>query len=148
MLTRTDPAQLRAAAEAQLDRLRGPLWSSPEGDEAGDWLPGVDEPQASSRPSGVPVAARATNPSPSPAKAPTPRRKATTTRPPRRPGRPSFETLRLPAREVRIPLVVDDRTREVASWVGIEPTEALWMLATRGWESWRRDHGASPEIPA
>ena len=147
MLTRTDPAQLRAAAEAQLDRLRGPLWSSREGDEAGDWLPGADESSASSRPPVAPVAIRAANPAP--AKAATPRRKAPgTTRPPRRPGRPSFETSRLPAREVRIPVVVDDRTREVAAWVGIEPTEALWMLATRGWESWRRDHGASPEIPA
>ena len=148
--TTTDPAQLRAAAEAQLDRLKGPQWSVPEGNEAGDWLGGVEESlPTSSQPSAAPVAVRTQNPAPATTSPATRRRRTTAaTRPPRRPGRPSFETPRLPAREVRIPVVVDDRTREVAAWEGIEPTEALWMLATQGWESWRRDHGAPPEIPA
>ncbi len=30
----------------------------------------------------------------------------------------------------------------------IEPTEAMWMLCTRGWETWRRAHDAPVEIPA
>jgi hypothetical protein len=66
----------------------------------------------------------------------------------RKVGRPAPETARLPARELRIPLVVDERAREVASWEGIEPTEAIWMLCTRGWETWRRAHDAPVELPA
>ena len=61
-------------------------------------------------------------------------------RKPRSPGRPPLETPRLPAREVRIPRVVDERMREVSTWSGMEPIEALWFLATLGWETWRQRH--------
>jgi len=115
MPTTSDPAQLRAAAEAQLDRLQGPLWPS-EAD--GEGL----TPRAASN---APSRRRASG-----------KTKTAVTRT-RKPGRPALETPRLPRREVRIPVVVDERAREVAAWGGIEPTEALWLLATLGWESWR-----------
>jgi hypothetical protein len=123
MPTTSDPAELRAAAEAQLERLQGPLWASEE--QVGGWPP----------PAGT--------------SAPTRRRnarkgsKATSTAGPRRPGRPAHETPRLPRREVRIPVVVDERAREVAAWGGIEPIEALWLLASLGWETWRSGRALS-----
>ncbi len=116
MPTTSDPAGLRAAAEAQLDRLQGPLWAS-EGEDGGG-----PQPRAASAP---PSRRRARG-----------KTKTTATRT-RKPGRPALETPRLPRREVRIPVVVDERAREVAAWSGIEPTEALWLLASLGWESWR-----------
>ena len=113
MPTKSSPAALRAAAEAQLDRLQGPLWAS-EGDD-GDWTP----PAATAAPSSRRAARKK------------PRAAA------RKPGRPAHETPRLPRREVRIPVVVDERAREVAAWGGLEPTDALWLLASLGWEAWR-----------
>ena len=113
MPTTSDPTALRAAAEAQLDRLQGPLWAS-EGDD-GDWTP----PAATAAPSSRRAARKK------------PRAAA------RKPGRPAHETPRLPRREVRIPVVVDERAREVAAWAGVEPTDALWLLASLGWEAWR-----------
>jgi len=118
MPTTSDPAGLRAAAEAQLDRLQGPLWAS-EGEDDG-WTP----------PATAATAATATRRGARP-KTNTPAARK------RSPGRPAMETPRLPRREVRIPVVVDERAREVAAWSGIEPTEALWLLASMGWESWR-----------
>jgi hypothetical protein len=114
MPTTSDPTGLRTAAEAQLDRLQGPLWAS---EAAGNG----QVPVASTAPSG---------------RRPSGKTKTTVTRT-RKPGRPALETPRLPRREVRIPVVVDERAREVAAWGGIEPTEALWLLASLGWESWR-----------
>jgi hypothetical protein len=119
----SDPAELRAAAEAQLERLQGPLWAS-EG-KADD-----DSPAANRK------STRRTTP---PRGATRTARSKATSRPrsKRPPGRPALETPRLPRREVRIPVVVDERMGEVASWGGIEPIEALWLLATLGWEAWR-----------
>ena len=115
MPTTSDPRALRAAAEAQLERLQGPLWAS-EGEDDG-WTPPAATAAPASRRSAKKkpqAAARA-----------------------RKPGRPAHETPRLPRREVRIPVVVDERAREVAAWAGIEPTDALWLLASLGWEAWR-----------
>ena len=113
MPTTSNPTKLRAAAEAQLDRLQGPLWVSEDEDDG--WTP----PAAQSAPSSSRSARKK------------PRAAA------RKPGRPAHETPRLPRREVRIPVVVDERAREVAAWSGIEPTDALWLLASLGWEAWR-----------
>ena len=115
MPTTSDPTALRAAAEAQLDRLQGPRWVSEDEDDG--WMPTAAAAAPSSRRSAKK----------------TPRAAA------RKPGRPAQETPRLPRREVRIPVVVDERAREVAAWSGIEPTEALWLLASLGWEAWRSD---------
>ena len=115
MPTKSDATALRAAAEAQLDRLQGPLWASEGEDE--DWTP----PAASAAPSSRRAARKK------------PKAAART----RKPGRPAHETPRLPRREVRIPVVVDERAREVAAWGGLEPTDALWLLASLGWEAWR-----------
>ena len=117
MPTTSDPTKLRAAAEAQLDRLQGPLWASE--DEDNGWTPTAATAAPSSRRSAKKTPRAA-------ARAP-------------KPGRPAHETPRLPRREVRIPVVVDERAREVAAWSGIEPTEALWLLASLGWEAWRSD---------
>ena len=113
MPTMSDPTKLRAAAEAQLDRLQGPLWAS-EGEDDGWTPPAATAAAASSRSARKKPRAAA-----------------------RKPGRPAHETPRLPRREVRIPVVVDERAREVAAWSGIEPTDALWLLASLGWEAWR-----------
>ena len=115
MPTKSDPTKLRAAAEAQLDRLQGPLWASEDEDDG--WTP----PAAQSAPSSSRSA----------------RKKPRAAARVRKPGRPVHETPRLPRREVRIPVVVDERAREVAAWSGIEPTDALWLLASLGWEAWR-----------
>ncbi len=138
--TRTDPAELRAAAEAQLHRLDGPLWAPSDGDGAdeGDWIAAQAPGAASPRP---------TTTRPARGTKPTRKRKAPATATPRgkrRPGRPASEVPRLPAREVRIPIVVDERMRELATWAGVEPIQALWLLSTMGWESWRKDYGGSP----
>ena len=120
----SDATALRAAAEAQLDRLQGPLWASEGEDE--DWTPPAASVAASSR--------RAA------------RKKPKAAARARKPGRPAHETPRLPRREVRIPVVVDERAREVAAWGGLEPTDALWLLASLGWEAWRsgRAGGVTP----
>ena len=115
MPTTTDPMALRAAAEAQLDRLQGPLWASQDEDDG--WTP----PSVTAAPSSRRAA----------------RKKPKPTARARKPGRPAHETPRLPRREVRIPVVVDERAREVAAWAGVEPTDALWLLASLGWEAWR-----------
>ena len=115
MPTTSSPAALRAAAEAQLDRLQGPLWASE--DEADGWTPPAAMAAPASRQSG--------------------KRKPKAASRARKPGRPAHETPRLPRREVRIPVVVDERAREVAAWGGLEPTDALWLLASLGWEAWR-----------
>ena len=124
MPTTSDPTKLRAAAEAQLDRLQGPLWASEDEDDG--WTPPAATAAAASR-----RLAR---------KKPKPAARA------RKPGRPAHETPRLPRREVRIPVVVGERAREVAAWAGIEPTDALWLLASLGWEAWRlgRTVGITP----
>lgn len=124
MPTTSDAAALRTAAEAQLDRLQGPLWASEGEDE--DWTPPAAPVAASSR--------RAA------------RKKPKAAARARKPGRPAHETPRLPRREVRIPVVVDERAREVAAWGGLEPTDALWLLASLGWEAWRssRTVGITP----
>ena len=124
MPTTSSPTVLRAAAEAQLDRLQGPLWASEDEDDG--WTPPAAQAAPASRRSArkkPKVAARA-----------------------RKPGRPAHETPRLPRREVRIPVVVDERAREVAAWGGLEPTDALWLLASLGWEAWRsgRSVGITP----
>jgi hypothetical protein len=118
MPSTNDASALRAAAEAQLDRLQGPLWAS-EGEDDG-WTP----------PATAATAATATRRGARPKTTTTAARK-------RSPGRPAMETPRLPRREVRIPVVVDERAREVAAWGGLEPTDALWLLASLGWEAWR-----------
>jgi len=115
MPTTSDATALRAAAEAQLDRLEGPLWASEGEDE--DWT----------------TTAAAAAPSSRRAARKKPKAAART----RKPGRPAHETPRLPRREVRIPVVVDERAREVAAWGGLESTDALWLLASLGWEAWR-----------
>ena len=138
----TDPAQLRAAAEAQLDRLRGPMWASDEDGEAADWMVEADDGPGLAEPPARRVAAARVADKPTRARRSAPTKPS----PKRRPGRPAFETPRLAARELRIPVVVDERAREVAAWGGIEPTEAIWLLVTLGWESWatRRAAGATP----
>jgi len=122
MPTTSDPTKLRAAAEAQIERLRGPLWASE--DEVDGLMP-----SAGSR---APSRQRASGK----ARAKVPRA--------RKPGRPAHETPRLPRREVRIPVVIDERAREVAAWGGIEPTDALWLLASLGWEAGRSGRGITP----
>jgi len=126
MTTTSDAAALRAAAEAQVARLRGPLWTG-EQDAAGAECRDGDE--------GAALAAE-----PESAPVPTGKRRGRVMGR-RAPGRPTFETQRLPRREVRIPVVVDERARAVAAWGGIEPTDAIWLLASLGWDSWRREHG-------
>jgi len=158
--TRNDPAQFRAAAKAQIERLRGPQWSSHvEEDDAADWLPPADEPrQDTSSPAAAEPATRATSPvdpsarpAPSrrkttatplaktPAKKPAPRPAKKTSRPSRRPGRPRSEVPCLPRREVRIPEVVFQRQEAVSEQTGLPPMEALWLLAHLGWCQWSRD---------
>jgi len=134
---RTDPTALRAAAEAQLERLDGPLWAASERDEDADW---IDAPGPGDGSSGSTVTALGGTSPVRAAKAP--RRKTTApSRGKRRPGRPASEVPRLPTREVRLPVVVDERMREVAAWAGIEPIQALWLLSTLGWESWQKSLG-------
>lgn len=150
--SRTDPAELRAAAQAQLERLRGPQWSSHvEEDDDADWLSPSDEPrQDMSSPIAAEPATQTTSPATSKAKPATSRRKTTTTplakrpakkatRTPRRPGRPSSEVPCLPRREVRIPEVVFQRQEAVSEQTGLPPMEALWLLAHLGWCQWSRD---------
>ncbi len=158
--TRTDPAQLRAAAKAQLERLRGPQWSSDvEEDDDANWLPPADEPrQGTPSPVAAEPAARMTSPAASkakpaasrrkttatppakkPAKKPAPKQAKKATRAPRRPGRPRSEVPCLPRREVRIPEVVFQRQEAVSEQTGLPPMEALWMLAHLGWCQWSRD---------
>jgi len=126
MPKRSDPAELRAAAEAQLGRLQGPLWASES--EADDDSLGDDRKSTG----------RATPPRGATRTA----RSEAASRPDSRrpPGRPAYETPRLPRREVRIPVVVDERAREIAAWGGLEPMEALWLLASLGWEAWHSGH--------
>jgi hypothetical protein len=154
--TRTDPAELRAAAQAQLERLRGPQWSSHvEEDDDEDWLTPADEPrQDTSSPVAAEPAARTSSPAATRAKPAASRRKTTATPPakkparrpakkasraPRRPGRPKSEVPCLPRREVRIPEVVFQRQEAVSEQTGLPPMEALWMLAHLGWCQWSRD---------
>lgn len=127
----SDPAALRAAAEAQVARLRGPLWSGDGVAECGAVT--GDVPSSTDDEADPPTADPGSGPA---------RRRRSPDRPAstRPAGRPAFETDRLPRREVRIPVVVDERAREVAAWGGIEPTDAIWLLASLGWDSWRRDH--------
>ena len=127
----SEPAELRAAAEAQLERLQGPLWAS-EGEVDTD-SPAAD--RKSTRRTALPRGTTRTARSKATAR---PRSK-------RPPGRPAHETPRLPRREVRIPVVVDQRMGEVASWGGIEPIEALWLLATLGWEQWHSGRALNTE---
>jgi len=119
MPTRSDPAELRAAAEAQLERLQGPLWAAEE--QNAGWTPPPSRSTTSRRTA--------------------PREGSKPSAPPRarKPGRPAHETPRLPRREVRIPVVVDERARQVAAWGGLEPIDALWLLASLGWEAWQKD---------
>jgi len=157
--TRTDSAELRAAAKAQIERLRGPQWSSHvEEDDDADWLPPADEPrQGTSSPVAAEPAAQttspvarakpaassrkmtATPPAKKSAKKPAPRPAKKATRSPRRPGRPRSEVPCLPRREVRIPEVVFRRQEAVSEQTGLPPMEALWMLAHLGWCQWSRD---------
>ena len=156
--TRTDPAELRAAAMAQIERLRGPQWSSHvEEDDDADWLPPADEPrQGTSSPVAAepaaqttspvarakPAASRrkttATPPAKKSAKKPAPRPAKKATRSPRRPGRPRSEVPCLPRREVRIPEVVFQRQEAVSEQTGLAPMDALWLLAHMGWCEWSR----------
>lgn len=160
---KTDPAELRKAAEAQLERLRGPQWSSHvEEDDAVDWLAPANEPrQDTSSPVVAEPASRKTSPAATRAKPAASRRKTTATppakkpakrqakkatRPPRRPGRPKSEVPCLPRREVRIPEVVFQRQEVVSEQTGLAPMEALWMLAHLGWCQWNQDETkAEPE---
>ena len=154
--SRTDPAELRAAAQAQLERLRGPQWSSHvEEDDDADWLSPSDEPRQDTSSAAVAEPAyRMTSPAASRAKPAASRRKTTATPPaktsakkpakkatrtPRRPGRPSSEVPCLPRREVRIPEVVFQRQEAVSEQTGLPPMEALWLLAHLGWCQWSRD---------
>ncbi len=170
--TRTDPAELRAAAQAQLERLRGPQWSSHvEEDDDADWLPPADEPrQSTSSPVAAEPAARTASPmdprarpapsrrkttatpltktsanKPAPRPAPRPAKKATRT--PRRPGRPRSNVPSLPRREVRIPEVVFQRQEAVSEQTGLPPMEALWLLAHLGWCQWSRDERMTDPRP-
>jgi len=153
---RTDSAELRRAAEAQLDRLRGPQWSPHvEEDGAADWLAPADEPrQDTPSPVVAEPAARTTSPAATGVKPAASRRKTTATPPakkpakrpakkasraPRRPGRPKSEVPCLPRREVRIPEVVFQRQEAVSEQTGLPPMEALWMLAHLGWCQWNLD---------
>ena len=153
---RTDSAELRKAAEAQLERLRGPQWSSHvEEDDAADWLAPADDPrQDTSSPVVAEPAARTSSPAATRVKPAASRRKTTATpsakkpakrpakkasRAPRRPGRPRSEVPCLPRREVRIPEVVFRRQEAVSEQTGLPPMEALWMLAQLGWCQWNRD---------
>lgn len=139
---RLDAAALRAEADAHEERLAGPLWTASPTE--------AEDPAALSVASvELPVVAPVAQPRPAPPPRRTlPIRPAKTGANRRKVGRPTPETMRLPARELRIPIVVDERAREVATWEGIEPTEAIWMLCTRGWETWRRAHDAPVELPA
>ena len=156
---RTDSAELREAAEAQLERLRGPQWSShPEEDDAADWLAPADDPrQDTPSPVVAEPAARTTSPAATRAKPAASRRKTTATtpakkpakraaekatRPPRRPGRPRSEVPCLPRREVRIPEVVFQRQEAVSEQTGLPPMEALWLLAHMGWCQWSQHDDA------
>jgi hypothetical protein len=146
MTKRTDPTRLREAAEAQLARLRGPLWAGEGAADADDRVPGrypVEESLSEALPAALPAVSAGTRPE----RVARAARQARAAPEPgtrkRRPGRPSFETPRLAARELRIPTVVDDRAREVAAWAGLEPTDALWLLASLGWESWRAGWGVA-----
>ena len=88
---------------------------------------------------------------PSPAKAPPrkptlpktskpPKKSATkATRKPRPPGRPASVVPCLPRREVRIPEVIFQRLEAVSTQTGLQPMDALWMLAHLGWRQWNRD---------
>ncbi len=140
--TRTDPTDLRAAAEAQLGRLDGPLWAASVagGDDEGDW---IAAPGAAGTGGPTAVAARTASPA-RPTKASRKKKPSSTatSRSKRGPGRPASEVPRLPTREVRIPVVVDERMRELAAWAGVEPIQALWLLSTMGWESWQKGSGA------
>ncbi len=157
---RLDAAALRAEADAHEERLKGPLWADGTGDRGMDLVPARAEadvetvPLARPMPEPVPMVTEASRPEPAINPAPTRSNRRATSRPQaqrpsskRGPGRPPSETARLPARELRIPTVIDARTREVAAWEGIEPIEAMWSLCTRGWEAWRSAHGAPAEIP-
>ena len=158
--TRTDPAELRAAAKAQIERLRGPQWSSHvEEDDDANWRPPADEPrQRTSSPIAAEPAAQTTSSAASGAKPAASHRKSTATPPakksakkpakkpakkatrtPRRPGRPRSEVPCLPRREVRIPEVVFQRQEAVSEQTGLPPMEALWLLAHLGWCQWSRD---------
>jgi len=153
---KTDPAKLRKAAEAQLERLRGPQWSSHvEEDDAADWLAPADESrQDTSSPVVAEPAARTSSPAATRVKPAASRRKTTATPPakkqakrpakkasraPRRPGRPRSEVPCLPRREVRIPEVVFQRQEAVSEQTGLPPMEALWLLAHMGWRQWNQE---------
>ncbi len=165
---RLDAAALRAEADAHEERLKGPLWADGTGGDGGDGeivgggggADGEEAPVLVSSPKAMSASSTLIRRPPGINPDSTrPNRRQGGQRPPpgtssmsRRPmarkvGRPATETLRLPPREVRIPIVVDERAREVAAWEGIEPIEAMWMLCTRGWETWRRAHDAPVEIP-